>query len=90
MVLQVKSQDAVPTLVSQFVYISEIFKSYQMIWLYRLSLDAVPTLGSQCVYISEIFKSYQMIWLYRLSHRMLCTHWDPSVCTSVKYLSHIK
>ena len=52
--------------------------------------DAVHTLGSQYVYISEIFKSYQMIWLYRLSHRMLCTHWDPSVFTLVKYLSHIK
>jgi len=27
--------------------------------------------------------------LYKLSHRMLCTHWDPSVFTSVKYLSQI-
>jgi len=54
------------------------------------SQDAVNTLGSQCVYISEIFKQYQMIWLYKLSHRMLYAHWDPSVFTSVKYLSHIK
>jgi len=35
--LQVKSQDAVHTLGSQYVYISEIFKQYQMIWLYKLS-----------------------------------------------------
>ena len=27
--------------------------------------------------------------LYRLSHGMLCTHWDHSVFTSVKYLSQI-
>jgi len=54
------------------------------------SQDAVRTLGYQCVYISEIFKPYEMIWLYKLSRRMLCTHWDPSVFTSVKYLSHIK
>ena len=54
------------------------------------SQDAVHTLGSQYVYISEIFKQYQMIWLYRLrSHRMMCTHWDRIVFTSVKYLSHI-
>jgi len=46
---------------------------------------AVHTLESQCVYISEIFKPYH----FPLSHRMLCTHWDPSVFTSVKYLSHI-
>jgi len=27
--------------------------------------------------------------LYTLNHTMLCTHWEPSVFTPVKYLSHI-
>jgi len=47
--LQVKSQDAVRTLGSQCVYISEIFKPYrQMIWL-KYFTD-INTLGSQCVH----------------------------------------
>jgi len=23
----------------------------------------------------------------RLSHKVLCTQWDPSVCTSIKYIT---
>jgi len=48
--LQVKSQDAVHTLGSQCVYISEILKPYhlQMMWL-KYFTD-INTLGSQCVH----------------------------------------
>ena len=53
--LQVKSQDAVHTLGSQCVYISEIIKPFhldlQAHSLQVKSQDAVHTLGSECVYI---------------------------------------
>jgi len=43
-------------------------------------------------YIGYMFRlidqSYSGLFI-RLSHKVLCTHWDPSVCTSIKYMYFI-
>ena len=41
------------------------------------------------IYMFRLLNSHLQAYSLQLSHRMLCTHWDPSVFTSVEYLSHI-
>ena len=47
------------------------------------------TQGNYIGYMFRLFNSHLQAHFYRLSNRMLCTHWDPSVFISVKYLSQI-
>ena len=40
-------------------------------------------------YLFRLLNSHLQDYFLQLSHKILCTHWDPSVFTSVKYLSQI-
>ena len=37
-------------------------------------------------YIGYMFRLIDQSSSGLLSHKVLCTHWDPSVCTSIKYI----
>ena len=49
--------------------------------------STVDVVGVKIEYIGYMFRilnSHLQAYSLQLSHRMLCTHWDPSVFTSVK------
>jgi len=44
---------------------------------------------TQSSYIGYMFRlliSHLQAYFNRFSHKMLCTHWDPSVFTSIEYI----
>jgi len=45
------------------------------------------TQGNYIGYMFRLLVSHLQAYSLQLSYSMLCTHWDPSVFTSVKYLS---
>ena len=44
------------------------------------------TQGSYIGYMFRLFDQSSSGLFSRLSHKVLCTHWDPSVCTPIKYI----
>ena len=42
--------------------------------------------GSYIGYMFRLIDQSSSGLFSRLSHKVLCTHWDPSVCTSIKYI----
>jgi len=42
--------------------------------------------GSYIGYMFRFINQSSSGLFSRLSHKVLCTHWDPSVCTSIKYI----
>jgi len=42
--------------------------------------------GSYICYVFRLIDQSFSGLFCRLSHKVLCTHWDPSVCTSIKYI----
>ena len=45
--------------------------------------------GSYIGYMFRVIDQSSSGLFSRLSHKVLCTHWDPSVCTSIKYIKQI-
>ena len=60
-----------------------------MILIVYVSTTVFITQGNCIGYMFRPLNSNRQACSYMLSHRMLCTHWDPSVFTSVQYLSQI-
>ena len=58
-----------------------------MILIVYVSTTVFITQGNHVGYMFQPLNSHRQAHYSQLSHRMLCTHWDPSVFTSVKYLS---
>ena len=58
-----------------------------MILRMYVSTTVFITQGNYIGYISRLLNGHLQAHSLQLSHRMLCTHWDPSVFTSVKYLT---
>jgi len=44
------------------------------------------TQGNYIGYMFRLFVSYLQAYFCQLSHKMLCTHWDPIVFTSMEYI----
>jgi len=42
--------------------------------------------GSCIGYMFRLMEQSSSGLFSKLSHKMLCTHWDPSVLTSIKYM----
>ena len=53
------------------------------------SITVCITQGKYIGYMFRLLNSHIQAYSLQLSHRILCTHWDPSVFTSAKHLSQI-
>jgi len=60
-----------------------------MILIVYVSTTVFITQGNYIGYMFRLLNNHLHACSLQLSHKMLCTHWDPSVFTSVNYLSQI-
>ena len=60
-----------------------------MILIVYVSTTVFITQGNYIGYMFRLLNRHLQDYSLQINHKILCTHWDPSVFTSVKYLSQI-
>jgi len=60
-----------------------------MILVVYVSTAVFITQGSYISYMFRLLNSHLQAYSSQLSHRMLCTHWDPSVILKPNHLQMI-
>jgi len=66
-----------------------IFVSRGITVIAYVSTTVFITQGNYTGYMFRLLNSHLQAYSLQLSRRMLCTHWDPRLFTSVKYLNQI-
>jgi len=75
-------------------FINDLIGGITMCYKRNIMLNSVRQhycFVTQSNYIGYMFRlliSHLEAYFNRFSHKMLCTHWDPSVFTSMEYIKH--